>query len=65
MPKAIDRFVALEGQTGKVLADVGAATSEIKQNPQSLIFGRKSKAGSETSPQAAAKEKAAKRQGKG
>ena len=65
LPKAIDRFVALEGQTGKVLADVGAATSEIKQNPQSLIFGRKSKAGSETSPQAAAKEKAAKRQGKG
>ena len=40
LPKAIDRFVALENQTGKVLADVGATTNEIKQNPSSLIFGR-------------------------
>ena len=65
LPKAIDRFVALEGQTRKVLSDVGSATSEIKQNPQSLIFGRKSKSSSETSQQAASKDKAAKRQGRG
>ena len=40
LPKAIDRFVALENHAGKVLSDVGAATSEIKENPSSLIFGR-------------------------
>jgi phospholipid/cholesterol/gamma-HCH transport system substrate-binding protein len=65
LPKAIDRFVALEGQTNKVLSEVGATTREIKQNPQSLIFGRKSTSSSETSPQAASKDRAAKRQGKG
>jgi phospholipid/cholesterol/gamma-HCH transport system substrate-binding protein len=43
LPKAIDRFIALEGQTKKVLSDVGATTSEIKENPSSLIFGAKSK----------------------
>jgi len=40
LPKAIDRFVALESQTNRVLADVGSATREIKENPQSLIFGK-------------------------
>jgi|SRR5689334_4471369 len=45
LPKAIDRFVALESQTKKVLSDVGATTSEIKENPSRLIFPWQSKAG--------------------
>jgi phospholipid/cholesterol/gamma-HCH transport system substrate-binding protein len=61
LPKAIDRFVALESQTKKVLSDVGATTSEIKENPSSLIWGR-----SKHAAEAAAKEKPPqKRQGKG
>jgi phospholipid/cholesterol/gamma-HCH transport system substrate-binding protein len=47
LPKAIDRFVALESHTNKVLADVGAATREIKENPQSLIFGKPKSAADE------------------
>jgi len=43
LPKAVERFLAIENQTRKVLADVGATTSEIKENPSRLIFGSKSK----------------------
>jgi phospholipid/cholesterol/gamma-HCH transport system substrate-binding protein len=46
LPKAIERFLAIEGQTKKVLSDVGAVTSSIKENPSQLIFGSKSKTGS-------------------
>jgi phospholipid/cholesterol/gamma-HCH transport system substrate-binding protein len=65
LPKAIDRFVALESQTNKVLSDVGAATREIKENPSSLLFGKsKSATANEGTPPT--KERAsAKRQGKG
>jgi phospholipid/cholesterol/gamma-HCH transport system substrate-binding protein len=61
LPKAIDRLVALENRAGKVLSDVGATTSEIKENPSSLIWGR-----SKNASEAASKEKSpAKKQGKG
>jgi phospholipid/cholesterol/gamma-HCH transport system substrate-binding protein len=61
LPKAIDRFVSLENRANKVLADVGATTSEIKENPSSLIWGK-----SKHASDGAAKEKAPqKRQGKG
>lgn len=61
LPKAIDRFVALENQTRKVITDVGAATNEIKDNPSSLIWGR-----SKSASDAASKEKSPpKKQGKG
>jgi len=43
LPKAVERFLVIENQTKKVLADVGATTSEIKENPSRLIFGSKSK----------------------
>ncbi len=43
LPKAIDRFISLENQTKKVLSDVGATTSEIKENPSRLIFPWQSK----------------------
>ena len=60
LPKAIDRFVALENNASKVLSDVGATTSEIKENPSSLIFGR-----SKHAPDGASKEKAPQRRGGG
>jgi phospholipid/cholesterol/gamma-HCH transport system substrate-binding protein len=61
LPKAIDRFVALENRAGKVLSDVGATTSEIKENPSSLIWGR-----SKSASEAASKERSPpKKQGKG
>jgi phospholipid/cholesterol/gamma-HCH transport system substrate-binding protein len=40
LPKAIERFLAIENQTKKVLSDVGAVTSDIKENPSRLIFGK-------------------------
>jgi phospholipid/cholesterol/gamma-HCH transport system substrate-binding protein len=43
LPKAVERFLAIEGQTKKVLSDVGAVTGSIKENPSQLIFGSKSK----------------------
>ena len=55
LPKAIDRFVALESQTNKVLSDVGAATREIKENPSSLIFGKRKSASPETKDKTKAK----------
>ena len=43
LPKAVERFLTIESQTKKVLSDVGAVTSSIKENPSQLIFGSKSK----------------------
>lgn len=43
LPKAVERFLAIENQTKKVLTDVGAVTGSIKENPSQLIFGSKSK----------------------
>src|SRR6266481_4470843 len=43
LPKAVERFLAIENQTKKVLSDVGAVTGSIKENPSRLIFGSKSK----------------------
>jgi phospholipid/cholesterol/gamma-HCH transport system substrate-binding protein len=57
LPKAIERFLAIEGQTKKVLSDVGAVTSSIKDNPSQLIFGSKSKSSSASNDKA--KEKTA------
>jgi phospholipid/cholesterol/gamma-HCH transport system substrate-binding protein len=59
LPKAIDRFLALENQTKKVLSDVGTTTSEIKKNPSRLIFPSKSKtaAASDATTPSAPKEK--------
>ncbi len=60
LPKAIDKFLALENQTKKVLSDVGAVTSSIKENPSQLIFPSKSKTAppSDEKVAPAAKEKA-------
>jgi phospholipid/cholesterol/gamma-HCH transport system substrate-binding protein len=60
LPKAIDKFLALENQTKKVLSDVGAVTSSIKENPSQLIFPSKSKTAppSDDKVAPAAKEKA-------
>jgi phospholipid/cholesterol/gamma-HCH transport system substrate-binding protein len=57
LPKAVERFLAIEGQTKKVLSDVGAMTSSIKDNPSQLIFGSKTKTG--TAEEKGAKEKTA------
>ncbi|HEX8010773.1 MAG TPA: MlaD family protein [Casimicrobiaceae bacterium] len=49
LPKAIERFLAIENQATKVLSDVGATTKEIKENPSRLIFGSRSKPANEKS----------------
>jgi phospholipid/cholesterol/gamma-HCH transport system substrate-binding protein len=53
LPKAVERFLAIEGQTKKVLSDVGAVTTSIKDNPSQLIFGSKSKTSPESNEKAA------------
>jgi phospholipid/cholesterol/gamma-HCH transport system substrate-binding protein len=53
LPKAVERFLTIENQTKKVLSDVGAVTSSIKENPSQLIFGSKSKTSSESDGKAA------------
>jgi phospholipid/cholesterol/gamma-HCH transport system substrate-binding protein len=57
LPKAIDRFLAIEGQAKKVLSDVGAVTSSIKENPSQLIFPSKSKTAPASDEKAAAPSK--------
>lgn len=52
LPKAVERFLAIEGQTKKVLSDVGAVTHSIKDNPSQLIFGSKSKTSPDSSEKA-------------
>jgi phospholipid/cholesterol/gamma-HCH transport system substrate-binding protein len=43
LPKAIEKFTAIEDQSKKVLSDVGSLTSKIKENPSVLIFPPKEK----------------------
>src|ERR1700720_2783248 len=43
LPKAIEKFTAIEDQSKKVLSDVGNLTSKIKENPSVLIFPPKEK----------------------
>jgi phospholipid/cholesterol/gamma-HCH transport system substrate-binding protein len=43
LPKLLERFASIEGQVKKVLTDVNDATSEIKQNPSVLLWGKKDK----------------------
>jgi phospholipid/cholesterol/gamma-HCH transport system substrate-binding protein len=65
LPKAIERFLAIESQTKKVLSDVGAVTGSIKENPSQLIFGSKSKtpASNEKATPAPKQKETSKRQG--
>lgn len=43
LPKVLKKFSALEDKAGKVIADVGGVTSQIKENPSVLLFGPKDK----------------------
>jgi len=43
LPKAIEKFTALEDQSKKVLTDVAGLTSKIKENPSVLIFPSRDK----------------------
>jgi phospholipid/cholesterol/gamma-HCH transport system substrate-binding protein len=65
LPKAVEKFLAIESQTKKVLSDVGAVTGSIKENPSQLIFGPKSKApsASEKAEPATKQKGTSKRQG--
>jgi phospholipid/cholesterol/gamma-HCH transport system substrate-binding protein len=40
LPRVIAKFSTLEDQTKKVVSDVGAVTSEVKENPSVLLRGR-------------------------
>jgi phospholipid/cholesterol/gamma-HCH transport system substrate-binding protein len=41
LPKVIAKFSAIEDQAKKVVADAGAVTAEVKENPSVLLRGRK------------------------
>ena len=43
LPRVIEKFSALEDKATKVVTDVGAVTSEIKEDPTVLLRGRKEK----------------------
>jgi phospholipid/cholesterol/gamma-HCH transport system substrate-binding protein len=43
LPTMLRKFSALEDRAGKVLADVGRVTSQIKEDPSVLLFGAKDK----------------------
>jgi phospholipid/cholesterol/gamma-HCH transport system substrate-binding protein len=43
LPKLLERFGSIETQVRRVLTDVGAVTSEIKENPSLLLRGPKEK----------------------
>jgi phospholipid/cholesterol/gamma-HCH transport system substrate-binding protein len=43
LPRVIEKFSALEDKAAKVVSDVGAVTSEIKEDPTVLLRGRKEK----------------------
>ena len=43
LPTVLRKFSALEDKAGKVLADVGGVTSQIKEDPSVLLFGPKEK----------------------
>ena len=39
LPKAVEKFVAIENQAKKVVADVGGLTEKVKANPSLLLRG--------------------------
>lgn len=39
LPKAVEKFLAIENQTKKVVSDVGALTEKVKANPSLLLRG--------------------------
>jgi len=41
LPKVIAKFSTIEDQAKKVVADAGAVTAEVKENPSVLLRGRK------------------------
>jgi len=41
LPKVIAKFSTIEDQAKKVVADAGAVTAEVKENPSLLLRGRK------------------------
>ena len=41
LPKVITKFSTIEDQAKKVVADAGAVTAEVKENPSVLLRGRK------------------------
>jgi len=43
LPKLIAKFSALEDKAGKVVSDVGAVTTQIKENPSLLLRGPREK----------------------
>jgi phospholipid/cholesterol/gamma-HCH transport system substrate-binding protein len=43
MPQLLERFGSIETQFKKVLTDVNGVTSEIKENPSVLLWGKKDK----------------------
>jgi phospholipid/cholesterol/gamma-HCH transport system substrate-binding protein len=43
LPRVIEKFSSLEDKAAKVVSDVGAVTSEIKEDPTVLLRGRKEK----------------------
>ena len=43
LPKLLEKFSSIENQVKKVVTDVGAATSEIKENPSLLLRAPKEK----------------------
>jgi phospholipid/cholesterol/gamma-HCH transport system substrate-binding protein len=43
LPKLVTKFSALEDKAGKVVSDVGAVTTQIKENPSVLLRGPKEK----------------------
>jgi phospholipid/cholesterol/gamma-HCH transport system substrate-binding protein len=43
LPTVLRKFSALEDKAGKLIADVGSVTNQIKENPSVLLFGPKDK----------------------
>ena len=43
LPRVIEKFSALEDKAARVVSDVGAVTSEIKEDPSVLLRGRREK----------------------
>ena len=43
IPKLLDKFSSIENQVKKVVTDIGATTTEIKENPSLLLKGPKEK----------------------
>ena len=50
LPKLVSKFSALEDKAGKVVSDVGAVTTQIRENPSILLRGPKEKSAEKTPP---------------